>query len=204
MSGTKVKRYNLAGLAANVELGKRGSYIASTANVIGFYTSSDVLQKLEIANATLGSHAVTKAQMEAETLDLVQHVSVPFDYNYGSGNIANISAGARVISVTVNIPSAWGGTADNTTTFVEVGDTTNASRFIRAQDVDVLKAAQYHSQFQYEYSSGGVIRLSVTKGSATSGVGTVSVVLSGDTAVLTDGGTIAVPVETIEDLGNIG
>ena len=119
----KVKRYNLAGLAANVELGKQGSYIAANANVIGFYTSSDVLQQIEIANATLSTHAVTKAQLEAETLDLVQHVSVPFNYNSANSNIANISVGARVISVTVDIPSAWGGTGDNTTSFVEVGDT---------------------------------------------------------------------------------
>ena len=48
----KVKKYNLAGLSANVELGKQGSYIAANANVIGFYTSSDVLQQIEIANIT--------------------------------------------------------------------------------------------------------------------------------------------------------
>ena len=199
----KVKRYNLAGLSANVELGKQGSYIAANANVIGFYTSSDVLQQIEIANATLSAHAVTKAQMEAETQDLVQHISVPFNYNSANSNIANISAGARVISVTVDIPNAWGGTGDNTTSFVEVGDTNNSSRFIRAQDVDVLRAAQYHSQFQYEYTAGGVIRLTVHTGAATSGTGVVSVVLSGDTAVLQDAGSLA-PVQTIEDLGNIG
>lgn len=197
-----VKRYNLAGLNANVELGKQGSYISANANVVGFYTSSDVLQKIEIANATLGSHAVTKAQLEAETLDLLQHVSVPFNYDTANGNIANVSAGARVISVTVDIPSAWGGTGDNTTSFIEVGDTNNSSRFIRGQDVDVLKAAQYHSQFQYEYPTGGVIRLTVHTGAATSGTGVVSVVLSGDTAVLLDAGGLA-PVQTVEDLGNI-
>lgn len=199
----KVKRYNLAGLAANVELGKQGSYIAANANVIGFYTSTDVLQQIEIANATLGTHAVTRAQMEAETKDLVQHISVPFNYNSANSNIANISAGARVISVTVDIPTPWGGTANNSTSFVEVGDTTNASRFIRNQDVDVLKAAQYHSQFQYEYPAGGEIRLTIHTGAATSGTGVVSVVLSGDTAVLQDAGSLS-PVQTIEDLGNIG
>jgi len=190
-------------LFRSVELGKQGSYIAANANVIGFYTSSDVLQQIEIANATLSTHAVTKSQMEAETQNLVQHVSVPFNYNSANSNIANISAGARVISVTVDIPNAWGGTGNNTTSFVEVGDTDNASRFIRAQDVDVLKAAQYHSQFQYEYSSGGVIRLTVHTGAATSGTGVVSVILSGDNAVLQDAGGLG-PIQTTEDLGNIG
>ena len=33
-----VKKYNLAGLGANVELGKQGSYIAGNASAIGFYT----------------------------------------------------------------------------------------------------------------------------------------------------------------------
>ena len=69
-----------------------------------------------------------------------------------SSNIATVSAGTRVISVTVDVPSAW--TAPNNTgTYVEVGDDNKCVHaFIRAQDVDVLKASQYHSQYQYEYS----------------------------------------------------
>ncbi len=35
---------------------------------------------------------------------------------------------------------------------VEVGDTNNASRFIRSGDMDVSASGQYHSQYQYEYT----------------------------------------------------
>ena len=197
-----VKKYNLAGLAANVELGKRGSYISSNASAVGLYTTSGSLQEIEIGNATSATHAITKAQLDAETVDLVQHITVPFNYNSANSNIANISAGSRIISVTVDIPTPWGGTGDNTTSFVEVGDTGNGSRFIRAQDVDVLKAGQYHSQYQYEYVANTVIRLSVHTGSATSGTGVVSIVFTGDRAVRTDAGGLA-PVSVVEDLGNI-
>ena len=38
-----VKKYNLAGVGANVELGKQGSYLAGNASAIGFYTSGDAL-----------------------------------------------------------------------------------------------------------------------------------------------------------------
>jgi hypothetical protein len=199
----KVKKYNLAGLSANVELGKQGSYIAGNASAIGFYTNAGALQKIAIANATASTHAITKAQLDAATADAVQHVTVDIDYNSGTATFANIAAGSRILSVTVDIPGAWTGTADNTTTFIEVGDAVNASRFIRAQDVDVLKVGQYHSQYQYEYQSAGSLKYSVTKGSASAGNATISVVLASDAVTVTDYGTLDVAQNSNNDLGNI-
>ena len=71
-----VKKYNLAGVGANVELGKQGSYIAGNASAIGFYTSGDALQKIAIANATVSTQAVTKAQLDSTKDDLVQHITI--------------------------------------------------------------------------------------------------------------------------------
>ena len=68
----KIKKYNLAGLSANVELGKQGSYIAGNATAIGFYTSAGALQKIAIANATASNHAITKAQLDAVAGDLIR------------------------------------------------------------------------------------------------------------------------------------
>jgi len=198
-----VKKYNLAGLNANVELGKQGSYITGSANTIGFYANGGNLQKLEIANATVSTEAVTKAQLDEVASDLVQHITVDFDYNSGSSNVATISAGARVFSVTVDIPSAWTGTVDNTTTFVEVGDSSNASRFIRAGDVDVLKVGQYHSQYQYEYTSETVLQLDVTQGSASAGSGTLSILVAADSISVSDYGSISEAQNSNSDLGNI-
>ena len=86
-----VKKYNLAGVGANVELGKQGSYIAGNASAIGFYTSGDALQKIAVANATVSTQAVTKAQLDDAEANLLQHVTVDVDYNSGSANIANIA-----------------------------------------------------------------------------------------------------------------
>jgi len=198
-----IKKYNLTGLNANVELGKQGSYITGSANTIGFYANGGSLQKLEIANATVATEAVTKAQLDEVAADLVQHITVDFDYNSGSSNVATISAGARVFSVTVDIPSAWTGTSDNTTTFVEVGDSSNASRFIRAGDVDVLRVGQYHSQYQYEYTSETVLQLDVTQGSASAGSGTLSILVAADSVSITDHGSISESQNSNSDLGNI-
>ena len=199
----KIKKYNLAGLSANVELGKQGSYIAGNATAIGFYTSAGALQKIAIANATASNHAITKAQLDAVAGDLIQHITVDVDYDSGTANLASIASGSRILSVTVDIPGAWGGTADNTTTFIEVGDASNGSRFIRAQDVDVLKVGQYHSQYQYEYQSAGVLKYSVTQGSASSGTATISVVLASDNATVTDYGSINQAQNSNNDLGNV-
>jgi len=198
----KVKKYNLAGVSANVELGKQGSYITGTANAIGFYANGGSLQKLEIANATVSTQAITKAQLDAVAAELVQHITVDFDYDTGTANIGTVSAGARIFSVTVDVPGAWA-SADNSTSFVEVGDSNNGARFIRAQDVDVTKSGQYHSQYQYEYESGGDLVMTVTPGSATAGSGTVSILVSADAVTVTDYGSINQAQNSNPDLGNI-
>lgn len=199
-----VKKYNLAGLNANVELGKQGSYITGTANSIGFYASGGSLQKLEIANATVATEAVTKAQLDEVAAAVLQYVTVEIDAQGAlSGNIAAIAGGSRVYSVTVDIPAPWNA-PNNTTTFIEVGDSSNSSRFIRAGDADVLKAAQYHNSFQYEYVTADNLTYSITRsGSGVTGTGSISVVLAGDATVVTDYGTIVTVSDTNDDLGNI-
>jgi len=196
-----VKKYNLAGVGANVELGKQGLYIAGNASAIGFYTSGDALQKIAVANATVSTQAVTKAQLDGAEANLLQHVTVDVDYNSGSANIASITSGSRIVSVTVDIPSPWssGGAGD----YVEVGDSGNSSRFIRSGDVDVTKAAQYHSQYQYEYTSDGVLSYNVVNGAASAGNATISIVLASDSVTVTDYGTISQSQNSNSDLGNI-
>jgi hypothetical protein len=198
----QIKKYNLAGVSANVELGKQGSYITGTANAIGFYANGGSLQKLEIANATVSTQAITKAQLDDVAADLVQHITMDFDYNHGTSNVATVSAGARIFSVTVDVPSAWSG-ASSSTSFVEIGDSSNGSRFIRAQDVDVTKVGQYHSQYQYEYTSGGTLQLSVTPGAASAGSGTLSILVAADSVTVSDYGSISQAQNSNSDLGNI-
>jgi len=198
----EVKNYGLTGLNSNVELGKQGSYISGSNAAVSFYDKDDALQNIVIANATTSTQAVTKSQLDAVTSDLVQHVTVSFDYNSGSSNIANVSSGTRILGVTVDINSPWGGTSNNQSTYIEVGDDGNASRYIRAKDVDVLTAGQYHSQYQYEYSADGVLSVNVTQGSANSGSGTISILLSTGVITVTDYGTLG-DATSNTDLGNI-
>lgn len=198
----KIKKYNLAGLSANVELGKQGSYISGSADAIGFYTNGGSLQKLEIADATVSTQAITKGQLDAVRDELVQHVTVDFDYDSGDVTVATVSAGARILSVTVDVPSTWSG-ANNETSFVEVGDTNNGARFIRAKDVDVAKAGQYHSQYQYEYQSAGDLTMSITQGDATAGTGTLSIIVAADSVSIKDYGSINQAQNSNPDLGNI-
>ena len=197
-----VKKYNLAGVSTSLELGKQGSYISGNSDAIGFYTSGDALQKIAIADATASTEAVTKAQLDATSADLVQHITLDVDYNdTGASNIATIAAGSRIISVTVDVPSPWssGGAGD----YVEVGDTSNGARFIRSGDIDVTKAAQYHSQYQYEYTAESVLTAEVTNGAASAGTATVSVVLASDSISVTDYGSINQSQNSNADLGNI-
>ena len=196
-----VKKYNLAGVGANVELGKQGSYIAGNASAIGFYTSGDALQKIAIANATVSTQAVTKAQLDATADDLVQHITIDVEHDSGSANLATVAAGTRIVSVTVDIPTAWtgGGAGD----YIEVGDTSNSSRFIRSSDIDVTKSGQYHSQYQYEYTAEGTLTYAVTNGAASDGDATISIIVASDTVTVTDYGSITNAQNSNSDLGNI-
>jgi hypothetical protein len=199
----KIKKYNLAGVNANVELGKQGSYISGNAEAVAFYTKDDEPQRIAIANATQANQAVTKAQLDQLSSDLVQHVTIAFDYDSGVSNVATVSAGTRILGVTVDIPETWSDVSNTQTTYVEVGDADNSSRYIRAKDVDVLVAGQYHNQYQYEYAEDGVITLSVTAGQATAGSGVLSLLLSTGTITITDFGALGVPATSVQDLGNI-
>ena len=197
-----VKKYNLAGVSTSLELGKQGSYITGNSSAIGFYTSGDELQKIAIANATASTGAVTKAQLDDVSSDLVQHITLDIDYNdTTASNVATIAAGSRVISVTVDIPSAWtsGGAGD----YIEVGDSSNGSRFIRSGDVDVTAVGQYHSQYQYEYASESVITAKTTNGAASAGSATISVLVAADSVTVTDYGSVNNAQNSNSDLGNI-
>jgi hypothetical protein len=197
-----VKKYNLAGVSTSLELGKQGSYISGNSSAIGFYTSGDALQKIAIADATASTQAITKAQLDATADDLVQHVTVDLAYDSGTSNVATVAAGSRILSFTVDVPTAWT-SGSSTGDFIEVGDTSNGSRFIRAGDMDVTKGGQYHSQYQYEYSSAGTLRVGVTNGAASAGVATVSIVLASDSVTVTDYGLINNAQNSNSDLGNI-
>ncbi len=197
-----IKKYNLKGVGANVELGKQGSYISGTGDAVSFFNNTDALQKVSVANATLAGHAVTKAQLDDVSGDLIQHFTTEFDYTSGSVNLANVTSGSRVIGVTVDIPTAWTA-SNNTGTYVEIGDSNNQSRLIRAGDVDVKIAGQYHSQYQYEYDAADTLELTVTAGDASAGVGSVSVIVSNGIISVTDYGGIQSSADVNDDLGNI-
>lgn len=197
-----IKKYNLKGVGANVELGKQGSYISGTGDAVSFFNNTDALQKVSVANATLSGHAITKAQLDDVSGDLIQHFTTEFDYTTTSVNLAGVTAGSRVIGVTVDIPTAWTAT-NNTGTFVEVGDSGSQSRFIRTGDVDIKLAGQYHSQYQYEYDSADTLELNVTAGDATAGVGSVSLIVSNGVITVTDYGSIQSSADVNDDLGNI-
>jgi len=197
-----IKKYNLKGVGANVELGKQGSYISGTSDAVSFFNNTDALQKVSIADATLAGHAITKAQLDGVSGDLVQHFTTEFDYTTTSVNLATVSSGSRVIGVTVDIPTAWTAT-NNTGTFVEIGDTGNQSRFLGTGGVDIKTAGQYHNQYQYEYDSADTLELTVTAGDASAGVGSVSVIVSNGILSVTDYGGIQSSADVNSDLGNI-
>jgi hypothetical protein len=70
-------------------------------------------------------------------------------------------------------------------------------------DVDILKVGQYHSQYQYEYTSADNLQINIIEGTASAGSGTVSIVLASDSVTVTDYGSITAAQNSNTDLGNI-
>ena len=60
-----VKNYGIAGVGANVQLGKSGlTVVGSNSDQVSFVNTSDALVNANLANGSAATHAVTKAQFD--------------------------------------------------------------------------------------------------------------------------------------------
>ncbi len=169
-----VKQYNLAGVAANVELGKQGSIIVgSDAGAISFTDKNGDLIVAEIAEGTDPTHAVSFSQFSASSGQKLQYVKTSVGYNDGNVSLGTADANTYIHSVTISPNNTWLNTDSNTD--ITVGDSTNPARLFAAFDPGM----QTSDETDHEYSTSTTIVAYVTPGAATAGTSDVIVWYSG-------------------------
>lgn len=170
-----VKQYNLAGVAANVELGKQGPVIdASNASVISFKDKNGNASVIKVAEGVDSTHAVALSQLGSTTLNKLSYQKFEVAYNSGTVALANAAANAYIHSVVVEkTPGNWTG-ADASTTIL-VGDSSNNSRLFAGFD----PTSQCSDESDHKYATETTINAYVTAGGASSGNAFITLWYSG-------------------------
>jgi hypothetical protein len=170
-----VKQYNLAGIAANVELGKQGPVIdASNASVIAFKDKNGNASVITIAQGTDSTHGVTLDQLSGISGNSLSYVTTTVNYDSGNVVVGNVSANSFIHTVSVEKGAGnWSGADANTE--ITVGDTGSVTRLFSGFDT----STQVTLDAKYKYTSADTISIFVTQGAASSGSAKVTIWYSG-------------------------
>ena len=185
------------GLANLVQFGKKGlKLISDTDNNNFTFTANDGSTLVEVrgANATVAEAFITKGQYEATSVPIAQYISTEVAYNDTTTTLFEIPANSMVYSVTVDVASPW--VSANASTAIKVGDSADDDRLFTDDDASMTETCQFHSNYQHIYTAPANIVATVTPGSASSGIATVTVLVVTENITtknfgyITDGGSV--------------
>jgi hypothetical protein len=169
-----VKQYNLAGVAASVELGKQGPVIdASNSSVIALKDKNGDLESITVAEGTDATHGVTLDQLSSITLTALSYKTTTVNYNSGNVVVGAVGVDTFIHTVTVDSSIAWADADANTE--ITVGDTGSATRLFSGFDT----STQVTNETKYKYTSADTISIFVTQGGASAGAAKVTIWYSG-------------------------
>lgn len=167
-----VKSYNIAGIGANVQLGKVvDAKIISNSDHIALKDRDDALNRAAVADGTHQQHAVTKAQLDAVNINRVYSNTVT--YSDGVTNMFVIPANTTVLSVSVESIGNWLNTGANTN--ITIGDTADPDRLFSTFDPTVATV----DETNYRYDQQTTIRSTVTADGATAGIAKILILYAG-------------------------
>lgn len=171
-----VKNYGLAGVSANVELGKQGPIIdASDSSIISLKDKDGALEEIAIANGTASSHAVTKSQLDATGSQKLKYVEATVNYNSGNTSVGTFASNSTIQSVIVE-KGVGNWTDYNSATEITVGDSGDVDRLFAGFDP---AGGQITFDNDHTYSADTEVFVYVTQGGASAGSAKVRLWYSG-------------------------
>lgn len=174
-----VKNYGIAGVGANVELGKAGSRLVGSSSDITLQKNNGSLARAEILAGTESDQAVTKAQLDSASDNKLRISNHTLNYNSGGPiTLCTVTAGTRILNVTVE-KGVGNWTNASSTTEITIGDAVDADRLFTGFDYE---GAQSTDVSDYLYASQTDIVATVTPGGATAGTAKVSIQYAGNLA----------------------
>ena len=167
-----VKSYNIAGVSANIQLGKEvNAKIISNVDSIELQDRDSALNRAKIADATHMQHAVTKGQLDGININRVFSNIVHF--NDSVTNMIVIPANTTVLSVSIESVGNWPGADANTN--IIVGDAGDPNRLFTCFDSTVATV----DETNHFYANQTTLRSTVTAGGATAGTARIIVLYAG-------------------------
>ena len=169
-----VKNYGIAGVSANVQLGKAGPIIVgSDSSQISFTDKDGAIENVSIGAGSQADHGVTKTQLDTIEAPKLQYKKTTVTYNGGTVALGTASAGTWIHQIIAEKDATW--TDANNVTNITVGDSGDVDRLFAEFDVNT----QTKSAPKYKYLSDTVVNAVVTTGNATAGDAVVTVYYSG-------------------------
>tara|TARA_B100000963_G_scaffold340300_1_gene338828 strand:- start:3068 stop:3598 length:531 start_codon:yes stop_codon:yes gene_type:complete len=170
-----VKNYGIAGVSANVQLGKGGvKVVGSNSDQVSFVNTSDALVNVNLANGSAATHAVTKAQLDLIEAPKLQYIDTTVSYDSGTTAIGTTDSNTIIHMVVVEKDASW--TNANNTTEITVGDGSDNDRLFAGFDPTI----QVKFETKHKYESATALSIFVTQGGASAGTAVVRVWYSGN------------------------
>lgn len=166
----EVKNYGLSGVHRTLQLGKQGPVLVGNADTDSFsVTLQDgaTLTNMGGANATSGTHFITKSQLDSVYTEAQFLANV--NYNDTSPILlGNISSGTKTIITTFTVSTAFDANA-----VVTIGDSGNNSLLMSDNYCEIETTGVYQTINTVEFASNTSLNIYVTQGGASAGVGNV-------------------------------
>ena len=174
-----VKNYGIAGVGANVELGKQGAKIVgSDSSQISFQDKDGNATVIAVATGTDATHGVSKEQFENATNKRVQSITETVTYNGGNQFLFTVPANTTILSTMIEKTSGnW--TGYNSTTEITVGDAGDNSRLYGLGFTP--DSSQQQDDTNHKYTAETDLYAYVTQGGASAGSATIRITLAGAT-----------------------
>ena len=168
-----------------LQLGKQGPVLVGNADTDSFTVTlqdAATLTTLGGANATSGTHFITKSQLDSVYTEATFLANV--NYNDTSPILlGNISSGTKTIITTFDVTTAF-----NANAVVTIGTSANANLLMSDNYAEIEVVGTYQTINTVEFASNSALNIYVTQGGATQGAGTVLVSVVDGPVV--NGGTI--------------
>jgi len=162
-----VKNYGIAGVAANVQLGKGGATIVgSNSSQISFEDVNGEAVGIQIAEGTEPEHAVAQSQLDTAAQNKVSFVQVTANFDDATASFGTASANTKILGIIIEPGNEW--TGANSETTLTVGDDNDVDRLYVISDLTTLDT-QFTEELGFVYQSDTEIKLYVTQGNANAG-----------------------------------
>lgn len=168
-----VKNYGIAGVGANVQLGKGGPVIVgSDAEQVSMEDAQGGAAVVEVAAGTEPEHAVALSQLGDATDAKVSFLAKTLNFDDGTVLLGTAQPGVKVFSISLTPGTAWTG-ADGSTE-LQIGTQANPELLLHFDDFEAFDT-QVVTDVGISFSEQTAISAVVSKGAAITG--TVEVVI---------------------------